>query len=99
MAGYYSTTLAVCVSIRLPYARPSVFLFPDDDLSKCQWTFSPNLVCVFILWRSGLGLLMGKFLQFLTELSARNRSVVSFRILTLVNINGFAPNLVCALIL
>ena len=26
--------------------------------------FSPNLVCVLILWRSGLGLLMGKFLNF-----------------------------------
>ena len=30
----------------------------------------PNLICVFILWRSGLGLLTGKFRQFLTELSA-----------------------------
>ena len=25
--------------------------------------FSPNLVCAVILWRSGLGLLMGKFRQ------------------------------------
>ena len=29
--------------------------------------FSPNLVCALILWRSGLGLLMGKFLQISTE--------------------------------
>ena len=28
--------------------------------------FSPNLVCALILWRSGLGLLMGKFRQFWT---------------------------------
>ena len=34
--------------------------------------FSPNLICAFILWRSALGLLIGKFCQFLTELSARN---------------------------
>ena len=34
--------------------------------------FSPNLVCALILWRSGLGLLMGKFHQFLTELSAQD---------------------------
>ena len=40
--------------------------------------FSPNLVCAFILRRSGLELHMGKFRQFLTELSARNTSVFSF---------------------
>ena len=33
--------------------------------------FSPNLVCALILWRSGLGLLMGKFCQILTELTAQ----------------------------
>ena len=32
--------------------------------------FHQNLVCALILWRSGLGLLMGKFRQILTELSA-----------------------------
>ena len=32
--------------------------------------FSPNLVYALIFWRSGLGLLMGKFCQFLTELFA-----------------------------
>ena len=32
--------------------------------------FSPNMVCALILWRSGLGLLMGKFHRFLTDLSA-----------------------------
>ena len=41
--------------------------------------FLPNFVCALILWRSGLGLLMGKFLQFLTELSARDTSVLSFQ--------------------
>ena len=39
---------------------------------------SPNSVCALILWRFGLGLLMGNFCQFLTELSARNMSVFSF---------------------
>ena len=29
-------------------------------------------VCALILWRSGLGMLMGKFCQILTELSARD---------------------------
>ena len=36
--------------------------------------FSPNLICALILWRSGLGLLMAIFRQFLTELSAHNMS-------------------------
>ena len=40
--------------------------------------FSPNLACALILWRSGLGLLVGKFCQFLTELSAHNMSKFSF---------------------
>ena len=39
---------------------------------------SPNLVCALILWRSSLGLLMVKFRQFLTELSARDMPVFSF---------------------
>ena len=40
--------------------------------------FSPNLVCALILWRSGLGLLMGKFRQILTELCAQEKPVFSF---------------------
>ena len=44
-----------------------VLSFPDD-----------NLVCALILWRSGFGLLMGKFHQFLTELSAQDMPVFSF---------------------
>ena len=40
--------------------------------------FSPNLVCAFILWRSGLGLLMGKFCQIFTELPAQDTPIFSF---------------------
>ena len=39
---------------------------------------SPNLVCALILWRSGLGLLMGKFRQILTEISARDTPILLF---------------------
>ena len=64
---------SVCPSI----VRPSVFCF-----RMITWVningFSPNLVCVLILWRSGLGLLMGKFRQFLTQLSARDTPIFSF---------------------
>ena len=40
--------------------------------------FSPNLVCAFILCRSGLGLLMGKFCQIFMELSARNTIMAGY---------------------
>ena len=55
----------------------SVFSFPDfSNFSK--YGFSPNLVCALILWRFALGLLMGKFHQFLTELSGWDTSIFSF---------------------
>ena len=73
---------------------PSVFSFPDDNFSKCQW-ISSNLVCALILCRSGLGLLMGKIYQFLTELSASDSLYFHFWMITLVSINGFSPNDVC----
>ena len=49
----------------------SVFLFPDDNLSEYQ--------CIFavLLWRSSLGLLMGK-VSSIFELSARDMPVFSF---------------------
>ena len=56
-------------------------------------------MCALILWRSALGLLVGKFHQLLTELSARDTSVFSFLDDNFTNINGFSPNLVCALTL
>ena len=57
--------------------------------------FSPNLVFALILWRSGLGLLMGKFCQFLTELSAQDMPIFSF----LDYNKGFSPNLLYTLTL
>ena len=40
--------------------------------------FSPNLVCALVLWSSGFGLLMANFHQFLTKLSAHDKSDFSF---------------------
>ena len=89
VAGYYGFTSVVWESVRLsvrpsvrpsyvrPSVRPSVFRF-----RMITWVningFSPNLVCALMLWRSGLGLLMGKFCQFLTKLSARDTHIFSF---------------------
>ena len=36
VVGYYGFMLAVCVSVHLSYAQPSVFSFPDKSLSKCH---------------------------------------------------------------
>ena len=67
----------VCLSIRQSYVRPSVFSF-----RMITWVnvngYSANLVCALILWRSGLGLQMGKFRKILTELSARDTPIFSF---------------------
>ena len=75
---------SVCPSVRPSVIRltlsvhPSIhFSFPDDNLSKHSG-FSPNLVCALILWRSGLGLLMGKFRQIFTELSAPDMPIFLF---------------------
>ena len=51
------------------------FRFRMTSWININW-FSPNLVCALILWRSDLWLLMGKFHQFLTDLSAC-RTIVS----------------------
>ena len=74
MAGYFGITLVVYMSV-----RPFVFSFWADNSSKCKWIFTKFGVCIqLILWRSGLRLLMGKFCQFLTELSAQDTSIFSF---------------------
>ena len=77
VAGYYGITLALCVSA---VCMSSVHLyFPFWTITCVNVNgISPNLVCAVILWKSDLGLLMGKFHQFLTQLSACKRSVFSF---------------------
>ena len=56
---------------------------PDFCFRRMTWEnvnrLSPNLVnCELILWRSDLGLRMGKFCQFLAELPACESSVFLF---------------------
>ena len=99
---YYGFRLVVRMSVRVSIRRtsvlPSVFRF-----RMITWVningFSPNLVCALILWRSDLGLLMGKFRQIFMELFARDTPIFSFRTITWVNNKGFSPNLLYALTL
>ena len=76
----------------------SVFSFLDDNFSKYQWIYT-KLGIALILWRSALGLLMGKFRPFLTELSACNTSVFYFQDNNLSKSRWISPNLIRAFIL
>ena len=40
---------SVCPSVCRSYVRPSIFSFPDDNLSKCQWTFAKLGMCIDIV--------------------------------------------------
>ena len=82
VAGYYAFTLDVRVSVRpsvLPSAvRPSVFSFRMITSVNING-FLPDLVCALVLWKSCLGLVMGKFRQIFKELSAQD---FRFRMIT-----------------
>ena len=54
-----------------------IFSFPGDNLVNNK-AFSSFLLYALTLRRSGLGLLMGKFRQIFTELSARDVPIFSF---------------------
>ena len=70
--------LFVGSSVRLSLLRLSDhFLFRIITIVNIDG-FSPNFVCALILWRSGLGLLMGKFHQIFMELSAQDTPRILF---------------------
>ena len=75
VAGYYGFTLDVHVFVSQSVSRTSVRL-SIFHFWMITWVnidgFSPNLVCALILWRSGLGWLMGEFCQIFTELRAHD---------------------------
>ena len=62
--------MSVCLSIRDMFVCTFVFSFQDNYSSKCHRTFTKLSVCTWLLSRSVLGLLFGKFHQFLTVLPA-----------------------------
>ena len=77
VVGCYGFTLVVRESVRLSVRRTSVSLFFVSIITCVNINeFSPNLVYALILCR--LGLIMGKFRQFLMELSARDTPIFSF---------------------
>ena len=70
VAVYYGFMLDVRMSVRPSISHMPVRIsFPDDNFSKHQWIFT-KLGMYEILVKSGLGSLMGKFRQIVTEFSA-----------------------------
>ena len=49
ISRWSSVCPSVCSSVRLSYVRLSVFLFPDDNLSKNQWIFANLGMCIDIV--------------------------------------------------
>ena len=70
-----SSWTSMCLSACRMFVRLSVFRF--RMMSKHQWIFTNHCVCIDIV-EIGLGLLMVKFLQIFTELSARDMPIFSF---------------------
>ena len=82
----------VCPSV----IRPSVFSFPDGNLSKCQWIFTKLGVCIDIveIW---FGIVNGQISSIFDSYLPAIYLYFHFRMITFVNINGFSPNLACVL--
>ena len=81
-----------CLCVRLPVVPPSaclsVFSFPEDDLSNCQCIDSVEI------W---VGIANGQILSIFDSYLPTTCPSFHFRMITLVNINGLSPKLVCAL--
>ena len=76
VSRWSSVCLSICLSVICKYVR--LYLHFQTITSVNVNVFSPNLVCGLMLWRSGLGLLMGKYCQFLKELPARDMFIFLF---------------------
>ena len=67
-------------SVSQSYVRESVrFSFPYDNLSKQQWIFTKlgMYIDIMEIW-FGIAMLMGKFRQMFTELSARDTIMAGY---------------------
>ena len=90
-AGYYGFTL----DVRLSVIRLSThFSFPNDNLSKHEWIFIKLDMCIdFVEIWFGIA----------NEQTSSNfyetGPYFCFRMITWINVRGFSPSLVCALIL
>ena len=76
----------------------SVYAFPDDNFSKYQWIFTRHGMCIDIL-DICFGIANGQISSIFDSYLPAIHPYFTFRTITSVNISGFSPDLVCALIL
>ena len=88
-----SRWLSVCLSICHP-SICSFFFFPEDKLSKCQWIFTKLGVCIDIV-----KIVIWQISSIFDRVICPRYVCFHFWRITLVNINGFSPKLMRALIL
>ena len=88
---------SLCPSICPTSVRISIFLFPDDNLSRFQWIFYKLVVCIDIveIW---FGIATGQISSIFDSYLPITYPYFCFQIMTWVNISGFSLNLVCTLI-
>ena len=115
MAGYCCFMLVVCVSIHLSIlvvllsvcdtsVLPSIFLFLDDNLNKCQWIFTKLSMYVdiveiwFVIADGQISLILDRVICLFSCCPSVHLHFCLLMIIWL-NVNEFLPNLVCALIL
>ena len=77
MAGFYGITVAVGVSLHLSYICQSLFLFLDDNLSKCQWIFTKLGICIAIV-KIWFGVANGQILSIFDRVTCQRHSNFSF---------------------
>ena len=76
----------------------SIFSFLDNKLSKYQWIFTKLGMCVAIV-KIYIGVANGRISSIFDSYLPAIHLYFTFRTIIRVNLNGFSPNLICALIL
>ena len=76
----------------------SIFSFLDNNFSKYQWIFTKLGMCIYIV-DICFGIANRQILSVFDSYLPATHLYFSFRAITLVNLNGFSRDLICALIL
>ena len=76
----------------------SIFSFPDDNFSKYQWIFTKLGVYIFMV-EICFGIAHRQISSIFDSYLPNTCPYFHFWTITLLNINGFSPNLMCALML
>ena len=88
--GYYGFMLVLHVSVHPSVIHPLIFLFPDYNLSGCQWIFTKLGMCIDIM-EIRFDIANGQnFINVFTELSTCDTSIFLFSDIILSKIStGF----------